>query len=87
MIRFVKVLLATGSLAFIFLTQACTPSYPTSTLNPHIEKNGASTQYSFFGSAQIQYPMLKDASINSDTGQGSGNTSDLSNETGFVFDF
>jgi len=68
---------------------ACTPSYPSYTPNPHIEKQGATPQYSFFGSAQIQYPtQTKDATINiRDNGQGNGdNVGDSSNDNGFTFD-
>ena len=68
---------------------ACTPSYPSHTPNPHVEKYGATIQYSFFGSTQIQYPAnTKDATINhTDNGQGGSDTSgDISGDNGFTFD-
>lgn len=68
---------------------ACTPSYPLHAPDPHVEKRGATTQYSFFGYTQIQYPTItKDAYINhGDNGQGAGDTSgDISTDNGFTFD-
>ena len=73
----------------VTLLVACAPSYPTHTPPSNIIKHGATTQYSFFSSTQIQYPgtNTKDASINRYDNGGSAGDTNTGGETGFVFDF
>ncbi len=81
-------LLALGLLGALLF--ACTPSYPTHTPNSSIVTHGATSQYSFFSYAQIQYPTnIGDAKINhADNGGNAGDSfADTGGETGFVFDF